>query len=244
MIRIGTSGWTYQHWRGTFYPENLPQREWLEYYAEQFDTVELNASFYRIPKSGVSESWKRRTPDAFRFSVKMSRLITHVHRLEHCEEVMKWFFEALAPLSEKITAFLLQLPPSLCPEPPALRAFLEQLPPGSRYVFEFRNPDAYRGAIPEILSEHGAGFCIHDLTGLESPLLVTSNLVYVRFHGHRGRYAGSYPDELLYEWVKRIMVWTEQGRDVLCYFNNDIGGNAVHNAQTLRSFLEKNGLQG
>jgi uncharacterized protein YecE (DUF72 family) len=206
---------------------------WLEYYAEQFDTVELNASFYRIPKSTVAEGWCLRTPGNFRFSVKVSRLITHVRRLVDCENELNWFFSALKPLHTKTAAFLLQFPPSFSPDVRLLSEFMSMLPQGNRYVFEFRNPDAYGGLIPEMLAEGGASFCIHDLAGCETPSLVTSDLVYIRFHGSTGRYAGDYPDEALAEWAQKIRVWERQGKQVFAYFNNDLGGNAVKNAATL-----------
>ena len=233
VIRIGTSGWTYKHWRNVFYPEGLNQRMWLEYYSERFDTVELNASFYRIPKSNVAEGWYRRTPEDFRFSVKVSRLITHVRRLVDCENELDWFFSAMEPLHAKTAVFLFQFPPSFYPDMRLLRDFMNKLPQGNRYVYEFRNPDAYSGSVPEMLAEQNASFCIHDLAGCETPTLVTSDLVYIRFHGHEGRYAGNYPDETLTEWADKIRVWKRQGKQVFAYFNNDLGGYAVRNAGTL-----------
>ena len=233
MIRIGTSGWTYRHWRGEFYPDDVPQRRWLEFYAERFDTVELNSSFYHIPKADTARSWAERTPPAFRFAVKVSRLITHVHKLEGCEEVVEWFFRELEPLRSKVCAYLFQLPPSFSPQPAQLESFLSLLQPDDRYVFELRNPESYEGAVPALLERYGAAFCIHDLSQRETPHLVTSTKVYVRFHGTGGRYSGGYSDEELEIWASRIRSWSEQGKEVLVYFNNDIGGHAVRNARTL-----------
>jgi len=234
MIRVGTSGWTYKHWKGDFYPEDVPQRRWLEYYTKHFSTVELNASFYRIPKAATARGWAGRTPAQFRFAVKASRLITHVHRLSGCEETLQWFFRNLEPLEEKVCAYLFQLPPSFSPQPELLESFLSLLPPVNRYVLELRNAECYAGPVPELLAKRGVGFCIHDLKGRETPEVVTSSLVYVRFHGPGGRYAGSYSDEALERWASRISSWSDQGRDVLAYFNNDVGGDAVRNARTLR----------
>ncbi len=233
---IGTSGWTYKHWRGEFYPEGLAQKNWLGYYAERFGTVELNASFYRIPKSSVAEGWYRRTPESFRFAVKVSRLITHVHRLKNCEDSVEWFFRDMAPLSEKTSAYLLQLPPSFVPDEELLRHFMKQLPAG-RYVFEFRNKDCYTDQIADALREMGAGFCIHDFPGRESPSWVTSDIVYIRFHGYRHRYGGDYPERKLEDWAKKIVQWSDGGRDVFAYFNNDAEGNAVKNAVSLRNMI-------
>ncbi len=237
MIRIGTSGWTYKHWKGDFYPQDVPQRRWLEYYAEHFDTVELNASFYHIPKASTAQGWAERTSADFRFSVKVSRLITHVHKLVGCEQTVEWFFRELKPLQHKIAAFLLQLPPSFLPEPERLESFFSLLPRENRYVLELRNPQAYSGALPELLEKLGISFCIHDLQGSETPLLATAPLLYLRFHGYAGRYSGSYPDSELGKWAERVRSWAAEGRDVLVYFNNDIGGHAVRNAETLRNLL-------
>ena len=239
MHRIGTSGWTYKHWKGNFYPDSIPQKRWLEHYSEHFDTVELNASFYRIPKASTSKGWHHRTPAEFRFAVKASRLITHVRRLDGCGEALDWFFRELEPLRDKICAYLFQLPPSFSPQPERLESFLSLLPPGNRYVFELRNPACYSGAVPELLESSGVTFCIHDLAGRESPQLVTSSLVYIRFHGTTGRYSGSYPDSTLRQWASLIRSWSAQGKEVLAYFNNDIGGHAIQNARTLKQMLSR-----
>jgi len=234
MVRIGTSGWVYPHWRGAFYPQALAQRRWLEYYAERFATVELNATFYRIPAQEAARGWRERTPAGFRFAVKMSRLVTHVNRLRDCGEILEWFFRATAPLAEKASAFLFQLPPSFRPEPAELEAFCELLPRAGRYALEFRNREAYPDAVLRIMEERGLGFCIHDYPGRATPHLVTSELVYLRFHGHEGRYTGSYPEEVLAGWAQRIGGWLREGKEVLAYFNNDIGGQALADALCLR----------
>lgn len=239
MIRIGTSGWTYPHWRGELYPRGLPQRLWLEHYASRFDTVELNASFYRIPKQATVRAWAERTPADFRFAVKVSRLITHVRRLRDCAELLQWFFGELEPLRDKLCACLFQLPPSFAPQPELLESFLSLLPQGLPYVFELRNPDSYAGAVPRMLEKHGIGFCIHDLPGRETPLLLTSPLAYVRFHGTAGRYSGAYSQAQLRRWAQRMRSWSDQGHEVLAYFNNDIGGHAVRDALSLRDCLQR-----
>lgn len=239
MTRIGTSGWTYKHWKGDFYPEKLPQKRWLEHYAESFDTVELNASFYHIPKASTARGWAERTPPDFRFAVKVSRLITHVHKLRGCEETVEWFFRELEPLRDKVAAYLFQLPPSFSPQPERLETFFSLLPYNNRYAFELRNPESYSGAVPELLERYGIAFCIHDLPGRETPDIVTSSLVYVRFHGTVGRYSGSYSDAELELWASRIRSWSDQGRDVLVYFNNDIGGHAIRNARTLYNKINR-----
>jgi uncharacterized protein YecE (DUF72 family) len=160
-------------------------------------------------------------------------MITHIKKLTNCEEPVEWFFRELEPLKGKISAFLFQLPPSFSPQPEHVSDFISQLPDGNRYVFELRNPAVYSGAVPEILSRYGVTFCIHDYPGRKTPHLATATLVYVRLHGTEGRYSGSYSDHDLSEWASRIRSWSEDGRDVLVYFNNDIGGHAIRNAAAL-----------
>jgi uncharacterized protein YecE (DUF72 family) len=237
VIWIGTSGWTYKHWKGKFYPEKISQRLWLEYYAERFKTVELNASFYHIPKKNITEGWAQRTPPDFRFSVKVTRLITHIRKLENCDDIIEWFFKEMDPLKKKVLAYLLQLPPSFIPTPDRLKNFIGSLPHGNRYVFEFRDKNAFTGPLPEILSEQNIGFCIHDYRGIESPPIVTSDVVYLRFHGYGRQYAGSYPDDVLTDWSRKMKEWRDEGRMVLVYFNNDLEGSAISNAMTLRDNL-------
>jgi uncharacterized protein YecE (DUF72 family) len=237
MLRIGTSGWTYEHWKNIFYPPRYPQAKWLDYYTRHFDTVEINATFYRIPTSAITQNWLEKTPPSFGFAVKISRLITHVHKLNNCKPILEWFFTELAPLKSKTLAYLFQFPPAFCPSKESLLAFLELLPPDNRYVFEFRNKDCYKGNIPEILTEKGISFCIHDYYLLETPHLITAKLVYIRLHGYLAGHAGFYPDFILGEWADRIRHWQAKGLDILIYFNNDIRGFAVQNAKTLQKLL-------
>lgn len=237
VIRIGTSGWTYPDWKGRFYPEKLAQRKWLEHYAATFDAVELNASFYRIPRRAIVEGWRDRTPECFVFAVKMSRLASHVRRLRECKEVLDWFFGELGPLSAKTVAYLVQLPPGFRPEEGILEEFLSSMPPNTRVAFEFRDERCYTGRLLQTLEKSGAGFCIHDLPGRETPLTVTSRLVYLRFHGHGRLYGGSYPHEVLAGWAERLKAWDSEGRDVLAFFNNDQEACAVCDALALREML-------
>jgi len=195
--------------------------------------VELNASFYHIPRASTAQGWAERTPPDFRFAIKASRLITHVHKLRDCRETVEWFFRELEPLRPKTVAYLFQLPPSFAPSPGRLESFLDLLPPGNTYAFELRHPDCYAGAVPELLERRGISFCIHDLSGRRTPRLTTSSLVYLRFHGPSGRYTGDYSRAELDGWAERIRQWSAAGREVLAYFNNDIGGHAVHDARAL-----------
>ena len=152
-VLLGTSGWSYDHWKERFYPQNLSRNKWFEYFTEQFDTVELNASFYRIPTVKITEGWKERSPDGFRFSVKVSRLITHVKKLKDCRKELEWFFSVFEPLKEKVCIYLLQLPPNLKVDIPRLEDFSKLLPSENNYAFEFRNPTWYSEEVYEFLSE-------------------------------------------------------------------------------------------
>jgi len=185
----------------------------------------------------VFEGWYGRTPEGFGFALKVSRLITHVRLLKECENEIGWFFENARPLREKTCACLFQLPPAFSPEPGLLSEFISSLPEGWRYVFEFRNGACYGEEMLDVLRKHRVGFCIHDYPGRESPLVVTADMVYVRFHGAGARYAGSYPAYVLERWAERILKWGESGKDVYAYFNNDAGGEAVQNALALRELL-------
>ncbi len=248
MIRIGTSGWSYKHWKGEFYPKTIPQKKWLEYFTEHFNTVEINSSFYHIPRESVTSGWNSRTPPDFRFAVKMSRLVSHVHRLKNCRDTLDWFFKNMAPLSGKISVYLIQLPPSLCPGRDILSDFLKSLKaknPQQRYTVEFRNEKCCNQQIIDILKEYSISLCIHDFNMTFSDNLdslqpfITSDSIYIRFHGYGSRYEGNYPDNLLARFALRIREWNTSGLDVFAYFNNDLKGFAVKNALTLQDFINQ-----
>ncbi len=229
---LGTSGWSYEHWKEVFYPLDLPKKKWFEYFTNHFSTVEINASFYRIPTAKVTQGWYDRSPLNFRFSIKMSRLITHVKKLRNCTEEINWFFSSFEPLQSKIAVYLIQLPPSLNYDPGRLNEFLYLLPQYS-YALEFRNSSWYRDDIYDLLSQRGVAFCIHDMQGLQTERVVTSEMLYLRFHGYSGLYGGDYPDSVLKDWAHFIKEQHARGNSILGYFNNDIGGFAVKNCKRL-----------
>ncbi len=246
MILIGTSGYNYPHWwNGVFYPSDLPQRKWLEFYAEHFDTVELNVSFYRLPKKEAFEGWHKHTPKGFSFAVKGSRFITHIKRLKDCREPLSLFFDHASALKEKLGVVLWQLPPRFRFEKERLEAFcvlLSTLPRAKRFrhAFEFRDeswlcPEAFR-----TLEEFNFAFCIAHGSGLPFTDRVTSNFVYLRLHGGEVLYGSNYSDKDLKTWAQKIVGWTEKGKDVFVYFNNDAYGFAVKNALTLRKLVSGN----
>lgn len=234
-FHIGTSGWSYSHWRGTFYPAKLPQARWLEFYTFQFATVELNNSFYHLPAETTWEGWRARTPPEFRFAVKVSRLITHLKKLRGVEEPLANFMERAMLLKEKLGPLLYQLPPSLHASPSLLEDFLRLLPPGLQHTFEFRHPSWFAEEVLVLLRRYGAGFCIYHMPEQTTPVVATAPWAYVRFHGTDRLYGGSYPEEELRGWAERIR--DLEVEDTYIYFNNDIHGFAVANAVTLKEML-------
>jgi uncharacterized protein YecE (DUF72 family) len=242
-INLGTSGWTYDHWKEVFYPITVPKRQWFEYYCSQFSTVELNASFYRIPTLKVSEGWNSRSPENFRFAIKMSRLVTHERKLKNCERELEWFFSVFAPLNKKIAVFLIQLPPTLKFDPDRIVNFSKHFPSNAHAVFEFRNVSWYCDETVSLLKSLGYSFCIHDMGELATEKIVTSPVAYIRFHGFDSRYGGDYPDTVLLQWAKWIKLQAARGVSIYGYFNNDIGGFAVKNCRKLRDLVGDDGTK-
>jgi len=233
---IGTSGFTYDHWREVFYPVAVPKRAWLEHYCEHFDTVEINASYYHMPRPNVCESWRRRSPEGFRFVMKLNGLITHRRRLADCGEPLASFLEAVDRLEEKLGPILVQLPPRFSADPQRLAAFLEICPERHRWAVEFRDPSWLCEETYAVLRRHGAALAVHDMIR-DHPHQVTAKWVYMRFHGPQRAYEGCYPAEALAAEAERIRNYLAEGMDVYAYFNNDIGGHAVKNAADLRRLL-------
>jgi uncharacterized protein YecE (DUF72 family) len=241
MIRIGTSGWNYPHWSGTFYPEDLPAEEWLGYYSRQLDTVELNKSFYNLPDPAQFETWRETVPEDFLFAVKASRYITHMKKLNDPRDATARFFEHAASLRDRRGPVLFQLPPRWKANPSRLAAFLEALPRGERPVFEFRDRSWITEEITELLRSHSAAFCIYELAGYTTPLLTTAEFSYVRLHGPGAAYEGRYDDETLGGWAQWAREIDAGGRDVYIYFDNDQHGYAPNNAVRLRGLLDSAG---
>lgn len=238
-IFVGTSGWSYPHWEGVLYPHGLPPRQRLNYYLGRYNTAELNSSYYRWPANSTFAGWSRRLPEGFLLSVKAPRYLTHSKRLYSPEEWLGRIHQGFIRLKEKLGVFLVQLSPRFEYDYARLHYFLEQLPGGIRVAIEFRHPSWHQEAVFELLERYGAAYCIMSGAYLPCILRVTAQFAYVRLHGpdHHHLYAGSYSDENLYWWADRIREWTYMGRDVFAYFNNDGFGNAVRNADRLKSIL-------
>ncbi len=237
-IHVGTSGWHYEHWVGPFYPEGMPSAEFLTYYARHFRSVELNSTFYHLPKPATLAGWYERTPADFVFTCKASRYITHMKKLKDPEASIVRFFDVIAVLRSKLGAVVFQLPPRWRVDVPRLRTFLAALPNGYRYAFEFRDESWFGDETYDALARHNAAFCIYDLARRLSPLQVTANFVYVRLHGPDGPYCGQYDRRTLRGWARRCRAWATQGRDVFFYFDNDEAGYAASDALSLFQMLE------
>jgi uncharacterized protein YecE (DUF72 family) len=240
MVRVGTSGWVYGDWRGRFYPKGVPQRAWLEYYSQHFDTVELNATTYRLPKEHQVRAWCETVPPQFVYTVKLSRLITHRKTLpQRVDAFIENYMHRAACFDEgKVAQILVQFPPFLERDEEHLQTFLDKLPKHYRYVVEFRHASWRTKTIEALLRERGIALCIHDYPGFRISDVVTSpQLAYVRLHGYEGLYVGSYPKRSLRQWAKRIRSLTGQARDVFVYFNNDTAAAAPHDAAVLREML-------
>ena len=233
-IHIGCSGWVYRHWRDLFYPPGLPQKQWFGHYAGQFDTVEINASFYRLPLAKTFQGWRDKAPDGFRYAVKVNRFITHNKKLLDCADPVAEFADLTRTLGEHLGPLLHQLPPSLHRNDERLRCYLRQLPGDLDHVVEFRHASWYDEAVLALLDEHGAGFVAHDLAGLVSPRWACGRAAYVRFHGTGGKYWGRYSDEQLSDWAGWLVEQADRGRSAWAYFNNDIHGHALEDARALK----------
>lgn len=239
-LRIGCSGFLYDHWRGTFYPEDLPKNHWLEYYSRHFSTVELNVTFYRLPERETFAKWYVLTPDDFVFSLKGSRFVTHVKKLKDCAEPIEAFFSRASVLKEKLGVILWQLPPNFNLDIERFKEFLEALKPyNMRNTFEFRNKTWINKKIFTLLEKENAALCMADHPEYLNNLPLTADFVYIRRHGKEGSYATSYTTESLKEDAKFIKAHLKKKTDVFIYFNNDAFGYAPKNAAELITLIDK-----
>jgi uncharacterized protein YecE (DUF72 family) len=236
-VHVGTSGWSYDHWDGVLYPPGTPPRDRLAHYVRRFGTVELNASFYRWPRTATFASWRRRLPSGFQLSVKAPRGLTHAKRLYAPETWVGRLTACWHELGDRRAVLLVQLPPTQVRDDARLDFFLGLLPDWMRVAVEFRHPSWHDEAVYALLERHSAAYCVMSGAGLPCVLRATAPFVYVRLHGPDDAhlYAGSYPDADLRWWADRIGEWARDGRDVYAYFNNDGHGHAVRNAETLRA---------
>jgi uncharacterized protein YecE (DUF72 family) len=238
-VHVGCSGWVYPHWRELFYPKDVPQRAWLAYYGQHFDTVEINNTFYRLASPAAAEGWVEHSPDGFIFAVKMSRYMTHYKRLTMLERGTKRFYEPLQALTraEKLGPVLWQFPENFHRDVERLAGALKALPPG-RHAFEFRHESWFNDDVYELLGEHGAALVISDESSrwVKTPHVRAADWTYIRFHhGSRGRH-GNYSRSEIETWARRISQW-RRDTEVYAYFNNDWEGYAIRNARLLKDRL-------
>ncbi|BDI33763.1 hypothetical protein CCAX7_58140 [Capsulimonas corticalis] len=238
-IHIGTSGWSYDHWRGVLYPEGSPASKRLAYYVERFQTVEVNSSYYHWPRDTTFAGWRDKVPPGFVMTIKAPRGLTHAARLKSPEVWLERIEQGLRELGDKRGPLLVQLPPDMEIDLPRLAYFLERTPKGLRVCVEFRHPSWNTNEAFALLERYGAAYCVMSGAHLPCILRATAMFAYVRLHGpdQEYLYGGSYSDRDLRWWADRIREWAEGGLDVYAYFNNDGGGNAVRNAETLKAIL-------
>jgi uncharacterized protein YecE (DUF72 family) len=234
---IGTSGWSYDHWKGVFYPNDLPQKSWFNFYMHSFDTVEINNSFYNLPSESTFKDWYSSTSSDFVFSVKASRYITHMKKLRDPEDSLKKFTGRVKLLKNKLGPILFQLPPRWHCNVERLTDFTGNLPHGWRYTIEFRDDSWWDDGVYELLKKKNIAWCIFDLDGRLSPVEITSDFVYIRLHGPDGAYRGKYGGRKLRKWVNNIAQWLDSSLDVYCYFDNDENGYAPQDALKLKEML-------
>jgi uncharacterized protein YecE (DUF72 family) len=237
MIRIGCSGWVYKHWRGLLYPDGLPQARWFARYAEEFDSVEINNSFYRLPSGDTFAKWRDQAPPGFCYAVKANRFLTQAKKLRDCAEPLERMMAAVRQLGDRLGPMLYQLPPRLKLDLDRLDSFLSLLPRDVTSVFEFRDRSWYVPDTWALLDRHGASFCAHDMPGSVSDRVAVGPAAYVRFHGGEGKYWGRYSDERLLSWADWMIAQAKAGRTVWAYFNNDAFGHAIEDARTLKSMV-------
>lgn len=233
--RIGTSGWNYSHWKEIFYPSNLAKSKWLGFYAEQFDTVEVNATFYRLPKPETFKNWYQKTPEHFLWAIKGSKFITHTQRLKDCKELLDRLYDSVAGLKEKLGPILFQLPPSLSFDEALLSSFCKGLNPSYRHALEIRHRSWIHERAFEILKENNIAFCISDTAG-RYPYheAITADFLYIRLHGSKKLYASEYTEDELQAWAQKIRNWN---KEIYLYFDNDFHGYAVVNTKRLKVIL-------
>ena len=242
-VRIGTSGWQYRDWRGTFYEASVPTSHWLEAYSQTFRTVEANGTFYRLPKKETFENWQARTPSAFEFAVKASRFLTHVRRLQEPKAAVDLLLERAAGLGAKLGPILLQLPPTMPCDLGRLNETLRSFPSTVRIVVEFRHDSWLTDATADLLRSHGAATCIADRRGLLEPNWRTADWGYVRFHEGRAHPTPRYGLAALRTWAERIAEEYGPDRIVYAYFNNDPRGCAPRNALEFADACRRAGLR-
>lgn len=237
-VFVGCSGWQYRHWRGNFYPAELPASRWLEHYTRRFNTIEINNTFYRLPEAATFAAWRRRVPPGFVCAIKASRFLTHMKKLKDPDEPLARLFSRASKLGRALGPVLYQLPPHWPPNIERLATFLQALPPRRLHAIEFRDPAWYTDAVFDLLRRHHVALCVHDMAGSASGRIALGPFVYARFHG-TSKYSGSYAQATLESWADWMAERRAAGCAIYAYFNNDVGGHAPKDAVRLRDALER-----
>lgn len=240
QAHVGCSGWFYWHWRGKFYPENSRPDVWFRHYAAQFNSVELNAPFYRWPHIANVKGWVRQSPENFRYSIKVNRIITHEKRLVRTRMLVEEFCKFSEILGEKLGCFLFQFPPSYRYTPSRLRTITTQIDPTFRCAIEFRHAGWWRDRVFDAFRQRGLIFCTVSAPKLPEDLTRTADAIYVRLHGRSRWYRHDYSDGELNAWADRIVA--SGAREAWIYFDNDNEAHAPRNAVRLRELLLARGV--
>ena len=234
-LRVGTSGYQYDHWRGVFYPSGLPRKDWFEHYARQFDTVEINNTFYHLPEASTFDAWRAQAPDGFLYVLKFSRYGSHLKKLKNPNDSIGPFLERAERLGSLLGPILVQLPPGWSVNARRIAGFLDCAPASHRWAMEFRDRSWLCDEVFQILRDHNAALCVHDKIE-DHPRPQVADWIYLRYHGNR--YGGNYSPQKLTAEARRIKEHLAQGHDVFAYFNNDLQGHAVKNALDLRRYAQ------
>ncbi len=240
-VNIGTSGWSYRHWQNIFYPDTIKPEKYLEFYTMHFSCVELNSCFYHLPRISTVEGWLKRTPDIFFFCPKLSRYVTHELQLVNAGEAIQKFFDVFIKLKTKLGPVLIQLPPGMMYNELLISLFFETLKEkysGYRFAIEVRNKTWINDIFFAILERFNMALVIAD-SGNRYPYFetVTTDFVYIRFHGREHLYASDYSDDDLFQYAEKIKRWQQEGKEVWVFFNNDYQGYAIKNAKRLREMI-------
>jgi uncharacterized protein YecE (DUF72 family) len=233
-LRIGTSGYQYDHWKGIFYPEDCKKKDWFDYYSKKFNTVEINNTFYHLPEENTFDDWENRAPEDFLYAVKFSRYGTHMKKLKDSKEPVNLFLERVKRLKKHLGPILVQLPPNWSVNTERLEEFLKNCPDDYQWTLEIRDPSWLCEDVYRLLTKYQAALCIHDMLE-DHPEILTCGWTYLRFHGNG--YDKKYSHQYLSARAQEINEWLDDGMDVFAYFNNDAKGYAVENAFQLREYL-------
>jgi len=245
IVKIGTSGWSYNHWIDVFYPPDLKSTEWLSYYARYFNTVELNVTFYRLPPESMFLGWYEKTPANFLFMAKGPRYITHRKKINIDDNYLKLFFSRIGTLKEKLGGVLWQFPPQFSANKDYLEEFCQKINKQkikTKQAFEFRHESWFIPEIYRLLEKYNASLCLADSKKFPYAEVVTADFIYLRFHGRGSLYASKYKESELEKWAQKIKNWQKQGKDIYAYFNNDAYGFAIEDALYLKGVLGSNNL--